>query len=64
MQIQVEFNEQQNLFVATYHDQLGPVGDGYGGETRESAVFLLGCAFGRYPQKFSRELSELLRQGE
>jgi hypothetical protein len=64
MQIKVEFNEQQNLFVATYHDQLGLVGEGYGGETQEIAIFLLGCAFGRYPQKFSRELSQLLNLGE
>lgn len=38
------------------------MGDAYGADTREQAIFLLGLQYGRYPQAFARPLGELLEE--
>jgi len=59
--IVVEYNRPQATYVAHLRDEQGrQMGDAYGADTREQAIFLLGVQYGRYPQAFARPLVELL----
>jgi hypothetical protein len=53
-----------NSYMATMHDERGEIGFPSFATTRDDAAFRLGVAFGRFPEKFARQLGELLREGE
>jgi hypothetical protein len=58
MNIRIEYHELSGLWVASYIDALGPLGEPVGDIQRDDAVFRLGVEVGRNPQKFTRPLGE------
>jgi hypothetical protein len=60
MSIKVEYDKSQKMWVATYVDEIGPIGHPFVDETRDAAVFGLGVMYGHKPSKYSRPLSEFL----
>tara|TARA_R110000868_G_scaffold374525_1_gene639017 strand:+ start:65 stop:250 length:186 start_codon:yes stop_codon:yes gene_type:complete len=46
--------------TASYVDHLGEIGPKALGRTESEAAFALGVMFGRNPEKFARELGEIL----
>lgn len=57
----VEYNRSAGDYVAHLQDEHGKkMGDAYGADTKEQAIFQLGVQYGRYPQLFARPLGELL----